>query len=76
MLRRTPRHAGDDIRHNLAGVAGCCDIEKHKFVGALGVVTFGKFDGVSRIPQSHKVYTFDDTAAGDVEAGDDSFSEH
>jgi hypothetical protein len=44
-------------------------IKKSELVGAIGVVTSGEFDRVTRIAQIQKVDTLDYAPVGDVEAG-------
>ena len=64
------------MQDQVAAVAGGGDIEKGQLVGALLVVARGDFHRVAGVTQLDEVDTLDDAAAGDVEAGDDSFGEH
>ena len=66
------RGAGHHAGHDFAGVARRGDVEEDEFVGAVAIVTVGEFDGVARIAQVDEVHTFDDTAAGDIQTGDDA----
>ncbi|KIN73125.1 hypothetical protein Z949_2308 [Sulfitobacter guttiformis KCTC 32187] len=55
---------------------GGVNVEKAQFVRASGVICDGCIDGVTRIAQADKIYTFDHTAVGDIETGDDACFKH
>ena len=69
-------HGLDDVQDQVAPIAGSGDVQKGQFVGALFVVARRDFHRVSGIAQFHKVDTLDDPPACDVQAGNNSFSEH
>ena len=52
------------------------DVQKRELVRTLLVVARGNLDRVARVAQLDEINAFDDTATGDVQAGDDAFSEH
>src|SRR5579871_6766126 len=70
------RGAGDDVRHDVAGIARRGDVEEDQFVGALLVVAIRELYRVARVAQTDEMHAFDDTASGDVEARDDPFGQH
>ena len=61
---------------HVALVAGRGDVEEGELVGALLVVARGDLDRIAGVPQLDEVDALDDTAGGDVEAGNDSLGEH
>ena len=63
------------VQDQVAPIAGSGDVQKGEFVGALRVVARRDLDRVAGVAQFDEVDTLDDTAAGDVQAGDDSFGE-
>ncbi len=65
--------AFDDVAHDAAFVGGGGDVEEDELVGALLVVGFGGFDGVSCVAELFELNAFDDAAGVDVEAGNDAF---
>ena len=67
-------HRFDHVQDQATIVAGGCDIQKGELIRALLVVTRSNLHRIARVAQLNKVDTFDDTATGDVKAGDDSFS--
>lgn len=64
--------AGDDVVHDAATVGGGGDVEEDEFVGALGIVGAGAFNGVAGIAKFEELHALYDAAGVDVEAGDDS----
>ena len=52
------------------------DVEERELVGALLVVAARDFDRIAGIAQVDEVHALDDAPVGDVEAGDDAFSQH
>ena len=68
------RGTSDDVDHGVALVARRGDVQKDQFVGALLVIASGKLHRIARVAQVDEVHAFDDAAAGDVEAGNNSFS--
>jgi hypothetical protein len=72
-LARGSRHHS---RHDLARVARGGDVQEDQFVGAFLVVTIRQLDRVPGIAQVHEVNALNHTAAGDVQARDDTLGEH
>src|SRR5437867_11122603 len=70
------RHAPHHVRHDVATVRRCGDVEKHQLVRAFFRVTEAALDRISGIPQFDKVDSFDDAAIFDIEAGNYAFCEH
>jgi hypothetical protein len=71
----------DDIDHGGAAVSAGGDIEENHFVGALFVIADGEFNRIANITEFAGFGLAELDAAGDlagvdVEAWDDSFSEH
>ena len=68
--------AANHIHHRPAIVRRGGDIEKHQLVRFLGIVGHRCLHRIAGVNQIHEVDTFDDTAVGDVQTGDDSFGKH
>jgi hypothetical protein len=70
--------APDDIDHGGASVRAGGDIKEDHFIGALGVVAEGEFDGIADVFEAAFFGASELDAAGDatvmdIEAGDDAF---
>ncbi len=59
-----------------ARVARGGDVQKHKLIGALRVIAFGKLDRITGIPQVNEVDALHYTSAGDIETRNDPFGKH
>ncbi|MNS63459.1 hypothetical protein D3C72_965540 [compost metagenome] len=69
-------HRLDDGQDQVTPIAGGGDVQESQLVRALRVVARRDFHRVASITQFDKIDTFDDTAARDVQAGDDAFGKH
>lgn len=63
----------NDIDHGVTAITGCCDVKEYEFISFLFIVCDGAFDWVSGVTEVDEVGSFDYSAVGDIEAGDDSF---
>src|SRR5260370_34969728 len=64
--------AADGFEESGAAVAGSSDVEHDQFVGAFGVVTRSKRDGIAGIAQLDEVDSLDDAFAVGIEARNDA----
>src|SRR5207244_8257827 len=64
------------VRHDGALVAGCGDVEKDHFVGALLIVAVSELDRIAGVAQVDEVDALHNATAGDIETGDDSLGQH
>jgi len=66
------RGMANHVDHRLPVVGRSRDVEEDEFVGPLLVVGDGALDGIAGIAELKELGSFDDSAAGDIEAGDGS----
>src|SRR5205085_10716151 len=65
----------DDVQQDVALIGARGDVEETQFIGAIRVVARGDFDRVAGVAQADEIDALHHPAGGDVEAGDDAFSE-
>ena len=65
-----------DVAHDPAAVARGRDVEKHQFVGPLGVIGPGAFDRIAGVTQFLELHALDHAASGHVQAWDVAAGEH
>jgi hypothetical protein len=63
----------NDVKNQIAAIAGGSDVQEGEFIGALFVVPGRYFDGVACVAKFYKINAFDHTAARDVKARNDAF---
>ena len=68
--------AADDIEQDAAAFVGGGNIKEHQLVCPFCVIAGGGLYGIASIAQADEVNAFDDATVFNVEAGDDSFTEH
>jgi hypothetical protein len=66
----------DKIDDDAAFLFGCGDIEKDNFVCTLLIVTPGKLDRVTCIPETEKIGSFHHPSVFEIKTGDDPSREH
>ena len=70
------RDAADHVEHDRTALVAGGDVEEDEFVGPLRLVAGRHRHGVAGIDEIEKPCALHDSAAFDVEAGDDAFGEH
>ena len=66
----------DEVGHNLATLVRRGDVVKDQLVRSVGLVALRLLHGIAGVDVIEELDPFDHAAAIDVEAGDDSSSEH
>ena len=66
----------NDVEHHIPVVTGGGDVKEGELICTLIVVAGRNFHGVACVSQLYKVDALDDSAARDIQAGNDAFGQH